>query len=115
MSNGVKSAQEGIRDITETSTALLNIISHINKTKELVQKIADSSEIQASASDSVLMATKQVMTMADDISTSTHEQTTTHTEISKPWIRLTGRHSPRLPGLNRLPLPLRRSARRLKA
>ncbi|HOP31408.1 MAG TPA: methyl-accepting chemotaxis protein [Spirochaetota bacterium] len=90
VSNGVKSAQQGIRDINETSTALLNIISHINKTKELVQKIADSSETQASASDSVLQATKQVMTMADDISTSTHEQTTTHTEISKTMDQING-------------------------
>jgi len=90
VSNGVKSAQQGIKDISETSTALLNIISHINRTKELVQKIADSSESQARASDAVLLATKQVMTMADDISNSTNEQTMTHTEISKTMDQING-------------------------
>lgn len=90
VSNGVKSAQQGIKDINETSTALLKIINHINRTKELVQKIADSSESQARASDAVLQATKQVMTMADDISTSTHEQTITHTEISKTMDQING-------------------------
>lgn len=83
VSNGVKSAQQGILDVNETSTALLNIIDHITRTKELVQKIAESSEEQARSSDSVFQATKLVMNMSDDISSSTHEQTVTHMEISK--------------------------------
>lgn len=83
VSNGVRSAQQGIKDINETSQALQNIINYISRTKELVQKIAGSSETQARASGMVLQATKKVMTMADDISTSTHEQNVTHGEISK--------------------------------
>ncbi|HOP64402.1 MAG TPA: methyl-accepting chemotaxis protein, partial [Spirochaetota bacterium] len=83
VSNGVKSAQQGIMDINNTSTALTNIIDHINNTKELVQKIADSSKNQAEASDTVLKATEQVKSMAENISNSTSEQTLTHTEISK--------------------------------
>ncbi len=90
VSNGVKSAQQGIKDINETSTALLNIINHISKTKELVKKIADSSQEQAHSSDIVLQATKQIMTMADNISSSTHEQTLTHTEISKTMDQING-------------------------
>jgi methyl-accepting chemotaxis protein len=83
VSNGVKSAKQGITDINETSGAMEAIIIHINKTKELVQKIADSSERQALSSEEVQRATKQVMTMSDSISNSTREQTFTHTEISK--------------------------------
>ncbi len=90
VSNGVKSAQQGIRDVNETSTALTNIISYISRTKELVQKIAESSEEQANASDIVLQSTKQVMTMADEISRSTNEQTVTHTEISKTMDQING-------------------------
>ncbi len=83
VSNGVKSAKQGIQDINDTSKALDNIISFINNTKELVQKIAQSTETQARASEQVTNATKQVMEMSDNISNSTHEQTITHTEISK--------------------------------
>jgi len=83
VSKGVKSAQQGIMDINDTSTALSNIIAHINNTKELVQKIADSSKNQAEASDTVLKATEQVKSMAENISNSTSEQTLTHTEISR--------------------------------
>ena len=83
VSNGVKSAQQGILDINNTSKALENIINYINNTKELVQKIAQSTEIQAKAGEDVTVATKQVMMMADNISDSTHEQTITHQEISK--------------------------------
>jgi len=90
VSNGVKSAQQGKDDISATSGALINIISYISKTRELVQKIADSSEEQARSSDMVLKATKQIMTMADDISSSTHEQTLTHTEISRTMDQING-------------------------
>ena len=83
MSNGVKSARQGIQDIAETSRALENIINFITRTKELVQKIAQSTEVQAKAGEDVTAATKQVMEMADNISNSTHEQTITHSEISK--------------------------------
>lgn len=83
VSNGVKSAKQGIQDINDTSRALDNIISFINNTKELVQKIAQSTETQSRASGQVTNATKQVMEMSDNISNSTHEQTITHTEISK--------------------------------
>lgn len=83
VSNGVSSAKQGIQDINDTSKALSNIISYINNTKELVQKIAQSTETQARAGEEVTKATKQVMEMADNISDSTHEQTITHTEISK--------------------------------
>jgi len=83
VSNGVKSAKQGIQDVNETSKALENIINFINNTKELVQKIAHSTETQAQAGEEVTNATKQVMEMSDNISNSTHEQTITHTEISK--------------------------------
>jgi len=83
VSNGVTSAKQGIQDINDTSQALNNIINYINKTKELVQKIAQSTETQSRAGEEVTTATKQVMEMADNISNSTHEQTITHTEISK--------------------------------
>jgi methyl-accepting chemotaxis protein len=83
VSNGVKSAKQGIQDINETSTALSNIIKNITSTKELVQKIADSSDVQARSSEQVLKATGQVMEMSDNISNSTSEQTVTHMEISK--------------------------------
>lgn len=83
VSNGVKSAKQGIQDINDTSRALENIINYINNTKELVQKIAQSTETQAKASEEVTDATRQVMDMSDSISNSTHEQTITHTEISK--------------------------------
>ncbi|PKL17105.1 MAG: hypothetical protein CVV49_12905 [Spirochaetae bacterium HGW-Spirochaetae-5] len=83
VSNGVKSAKQGIQDINETSTALSNIIKNITSTKELVQKIADSSDVQARSSEQVLKATGQVMEMSDNISNSTSEQTATHMEISK--------------------------------
>lgn len=83
VSNGVKSAKQGIQDINETSTALYNIIKNITSTKELVQKIADSSDVQARSSEQVLKATGQVMEMSDNISNSTSEQTVTHMEISK--------------------------------
>jgi methyl-accepting chemotaxis protein len=83
VSNGVKSAKQGIKDIAETSRALENIISHINRTKEFVQKIVDSTDIQAKASEHVLNATKQVMEMSESISNSTAEQTLTHNEISR--------------------------------
>lgn len=83
VSNGVNSAKQGINDINETSKALENIINYINNTKELVQKIAGSTDEQTVASERVLNATKQVMGMSDSISNSTHEQTITHQEISK--------------------------------
>ena len=83
VSNGVKSANQGIRDINDTSSALENIINFINSTKELVQKIAQSTETQAIAGEKVTEATKLVMEMSDNISNSTHEQTITHQEISK--------------------------------
>ncbi len=83
VSNGVTSAKQGIQDINDTSQALNNIINFINNTKTLVQKIAQSTETQAKAGEDVTTATKQVMEMADNISDSTHEQTITHTEISK--------------------------------
>lgn len=83
VSNGVKSAKQGIKDIDETSRALQNIINYITNTKELVQKIANSTEQQTSASEQVLKATAQVMEMSDNISNSTNEQTVTHMEISK--------------------------------
>ncbi|HOP30862.1 MAG TPA: methyl-accepting chemotaxis protein [Spirochaetota bacterium] len=83
VSNGVTSAKQGIQDINDTSQALNNIIDYINNTKLLVQKIAQSTETQAKAGEEVTTATKQVMEMADNISDSTHEQTITHTEISK--------------------------------
>jgi len=83
VSNGVKSAKQGIKDIDETSHALQNIINYITNTKELVQKIASSTERQAKASEQVLKATAQVMEMSDNISNSTNEQTMTHMEISK--------------------------------
>lgn len=81
--NGVKSATQGIRDISDTSEALEKIINYINNTKELVQKIAMSTETQARAGEEVTNATKLVMDMSDNISNSTHEQTITHQEISK--------------------------------
>jgi methyl-accepting chemotaxis protein len=83
VSNGVKSANQGIKDINETSIALEKIISYINNTKELVQKIASSTEVQAKAGEDVTRATKLVMEMSDNISNSTHEQTVTHQEISR--------------------------------
>jgi len=83
VSNGVRSAKQGIQDIAETSKALENIINHINRTKEFVQKIVDSTDVQAKASEHVLSATKQVMDMSESISNSTTEQTLTHGEISK--------------------------------
>ncbi len=83
VSNGVKSAKQGIQDINDTSKALENIINYINNTKELVQKIAQSTETQSRAGEEVTSATRQVMEMSDNISTSTQEQTITHTEISK--------------------------------
>ncbi len=83
VSNGVKSAKQGILDIGETSLALEKIINYITHTKELVQKIANSSDSQEKSSKQVVAATKQVMEMSDSISTSTNEQTITHTEISR--------------------------------
>jgi len=83
VSNGVKSAEQGIKDIDETSRALEKIISYITNTKELVQKIANSTDVQARSSVQVLKATGQVMEMSDSISNSTEEQTITHMEISK--------------------------------
>lgn len=83
VSNGVTSAKQGIHDIDETSKALMNIISNITSTKELVQKIANSTDVQARSSEQVLKATGQVMEMSDNISNSTNEQTITHQEISK--------------------------------
>lgn len=83
VSNGVKSAKQGIQDIGETSQALANIINYITETKELVQKIANSTDIQTRSSEQVLKATGQVMEMSDNISNSTSEQTITHMEISK--------------------------------
>jgi len=83
VSNGVKSAGQGKKDIDETSKALANIISYITNTKELVQKIANSTDVQAKSSEQVLKATGQVMEMSDNISNSTNEQTITHMEISK--------------------------------
>lgn len=83
VSNGVKSARQGIQDIAETSRALENIINFITRTKELVQKIANSSDSQARSSEEVLSATKRVMEMAGNISTSTSEQTITNNEMSK--------------------------------
>jgi len=83
VSNGVKSAEQGIKDIDETSKALANIINYITSTKELVQKIANSTDLQAKSSEEVLKATGQVMEMSDNISNSTSEQTITHMEISK--------------------------------
>jgi methyl-accepting chemotaxis protein len=83
VSRGVTSAKQGILDINNTSKALENIINYINNTKELIQKIARSTEIQAKAGNDVTAATRQVMEMSDYISSSTHEQTITHTEISK--------------------------------
>ncbi len=83
VSRGVKSAKQGKQDISDTSKALENIITFINDTKELVQKIARSSETQAKAGEEVTIATRQVMEMSDNISTSTHEQTVTQQEIAK--------------------------------
>lgn len=83
VSNGVKSAKQGIHDIGETSKALANIINYITETKELVQKIANSTDLQARSSEQVLKATGQVMEMSDNISNSTSEQTITHMEISR--------------------------------
>ncbi|OQA94149.1 MAG: Methyl-accepting chemotaxis protein IV [Spirochaetes bacterium ADurb.Bin218] len=83
VSNGVNSAKQGMIDVNETSKALKNIVSYINKTKELVQQIAQSTQTQAKAGEEVTKATKQVMDMADLISNSTNEQTLTHTEMSK--------------------------------
>lgn len=83
VSNGVKSAGQGKKDIDATSKALANIINYITNTKELVQKIANSTDVQARSSEQVLKATGQVMEMSDSISNSTNEQTITHLEISK--------------------------------
>ena len=83
VSNGVSSARQGIEDINQTSVALSNIVRHINNTKTLIQKIAQSTETQASSSDQVTAATRQVMEMSDAISGSTQEQTITHLEIMK--------------------------------
>ncbi len=88
VSNGVRSAKQGIQDVNETSRALENIINYINKTKQLVQKIAQSTEVQARAGEDVIVATKQVMEMADSISSSTQEQTITHNEISKTMTQI---------------------------
>ncbi|HPD78906.1 MAG TPA: methyl-accepting chemotaxis protein [Spirochaetota bacterium] len=83
VSNGVSSAKQGMIDVNETSKALKNIVNYINKTKELVQQIAQSTEVQSKAGEDVTNATKKVMEMADLISNSTGEQTLTHTEMSK--------------------------------
>ena len=83
VSKGVTSAKQGKQDISDTSEALDNIINFISDTKELVHKIARSTETQAKAGEEVTEATRQVMEMSDSISTSTHEQTITHQEISK--------------------------------
>jgi len=83
VSNGVSSAKQGMIDVNETSKALKNIVNYINKTKELVQQIAQSTEVQSKAGEEVTKATKKVMDMADLISNSTGEQTLTHTEMSK--------------------------------
>lgn len=80
---GVNSARQGIQDINLTSEALDKIISYINNTKDLVQKIAKATEVQTRAGDEVTQATKIVMEMAKNISNSTQEQTVTHLEISK--------------------------------
>ncbi|MFH0977477.1 MAG: methyl-accepting chemotaxis protein [Spirochaetota bacterium] len=83
VSNGVKSSEQGRLDVAETSKALENIIGHITKTKEYVQKIVASTEVQTKASENVQNAARQVMDMADNISGSTGEQTLTHEEIAK--------------------------------
>lgn len=88
VSNGVNSAKQGIADVIETSKALENIINYINNTKELVQKIADSTDEQTRASERVLNATRQVMTMSDSISDATQEQTITQQEISKTMAQI---------------------------
>lgn len=81
--NGVNAAKKGIDEIGQTSKALDNIIDYINNTKELVQKIAKSTETQAKAGEEVTRATRLVMNMSDNISNSTHEQTITHQEITR--------------------------------
>jgi len=83
VSDGVRSAKQGIRDIGDTSKAMENIINYVNNTKEFVQKIVSSADIQAKSSEVVLNATKEVMDMSNSISGSTNEQNTTHEEISK--------------------------------
>jgi methyl-accepting chemotaxis protein len=83
VTTGVEAAKQGIIDIDETSNALTNIISYITNTKELVQKIANFTDVQAKSSQQVLAATAKVMEMSDSISKSTNEQTITHLEIAK--------------------------------
>ncbi len=81
--NGVNAAKKGIAEIDQTSKALDNIIGYISSTKDLVQKIAHSTEVQAKAGEEVTKATRLVMEMSDSISNSTQEQTITHQEITK--------------------------------
>jgi methyl-accepting chemotaxis protein len=88
VAKGVQAAKQGITDINDTSSALEKILGYINSTKELVQKIVESTDIQEKASNKVLEATRQVMDMSDNISNSTSEQTLTHQEISRTMDQL---------------------------
>lgn len=88
VARGVQAAKQGRMDINETSSALGKILSYINSTKEIVQKIVESTNVQEKASNDVIAATRQVMDMSDNISNSTSEQTLTHQEISRTMDQL---------------------------
>lgn len=102
VSDGVRSAKQGIKDIGDTSKAMENIINYVNHTKEFVQKIVDSAEIQAKSSEIVLKATKEVMEMSNNISSSTNEQTMTHEEISKTMNQINEQTQQQASGANEI-------------
>ncbi len=80
---GVSAAKKSLLDVNNTSEALDNILHFIKNTEQIVQKIVESTELQETQSEDVLKATREVMGMAESISTSTHEQTLTNQEIAK--------------------------------
>ena len=83
VTSGMKEVSQGRSYVDETGAALQNIIAFISKTEEIVGQITGSSEKQARSSGSVLVNTTSVMTMADAISASTHEQMITNQEMAK--------------------------------
>ncbi len=81
--SGLDEVNRGRKFVDTTGKALDAIIHNIEETEVLVNKITESFGAQNKASEEVLMDTRRVMTMAENINTATFEQMQTNQEMAK--------------------------------
>ncbi|MCB1180358.1 MAG: methyl-accepting chemotaxis protein, partial [Leptospiraceae bacterium] len=80
---GILEVDRGKNYVDNTAKALSNIITSIQKNTFLINKITDSAIVQAEFSEKVLIAVKNVMEMAERISSTTEDQTSSNQELTQ--------------------------------